>query len=84
MADADLKRAFSAVIDWSVNPVELRVAERAPIGNNRVVLQSVFPLVVFGAVAFSVVMSLIFLFSRGSAYDQIGDSGSRDRTRRRR
>jgi hypothetical protein len=53
----------------------IRVAERAPIGNNRVVLQSVFPLVVFGAVALSVVMSLIFLFSRASAYDQIGDSG---------
>lgn len=38
-------------------------------------LQSAFPIVVFGAVALSVVMSLIFLFSRGSAYDQIGESG---------
>jgi hypothetical protein len=37
------------------------------------VLQSAFPIVVFGAVALSVVMSLVFLFSRGSAYDQIGD-----------
>jgi hypothetical protein len=52
-----------------------RVAKRTPIGNNRGVLQSVFPLVVFGAVALSIVMSLVFLFSRGSAYDQIGDSG---------
>jgi hypothetical protein len=39
------------------------------------VLQSAFPIVVFGAVALSVVMSLVFLFSRGSLYDQIGDSG---------
>jgi hypothetical protein len=39
------------------------------------VLQSAFPFVVFGAVGLSVVMSLIFLFSRGSAYDQIGDEG---------
>ncbi len=38
-------------------------------------LQSAFPIVVFGAVALSVVMSLVFLFSRGSLYDQIGDSG---------
>jgi hypothetical protein len=53
---------------------ETRVAERALIGNNRSVLQSVFPVVVFGAVALSIVMSLVFLFSRGSAYDQIGGS----------
>jgi hypothetical protein len=39
------------------------------------VLQSAFPIVVFGAVALSVVMSLVFLFSRGSVYDQIGDGG---------
>jgi hypothetical protein len=39
------------------------------------VLQSAFPIVVFGAVALSVVMSLVFLFSRGSLYDQIGESG---------
>ena len=38
-------------------------------------LQSAFPVVVFGAVALSVVMSLIFLFSRGSVFDHIGDSG---------
>ncbi len=38
-------------------------------------LQSAFPIVVFGAVALSVVMSLVFLFSRGSAYDQIGETG---------
>jgi hypothetical protein len=38
-------------------------------------LQSVFPVVVFGAVALSVVMSLVFLVSRGSVYDEIGQSG---------
>ena len=38
-------------------------------------LQSAFPIVVFGAVALSVVMSLIFLFSRGSVFDHIGDGG---------
>jgi hypothetical protein len=40
-----------------------------------IVLQSAFPIVVFGAVAVSVVMSLIFLFSRGSMFDHIGDGG---------
>jgi len=36
-------------------------------------------IVVFGAVALSVVMSVVFLLSRGSAYDQIGQGGlSRD------
>jgi hypothetical protein len=39
------------------------------------VLQSAFPIVVFAAVALSVVMSLIFLFSRGSLYDQVGSGG---------
>jgi hypothetical protein len=39
------------------------------------VLQSAFPIVVFAAVAISIVMSLVFLFSRGSAYDQIGEDG---------
>lgn len=38
-------------------------------------LQNAFPIVVFGAVALSVVMSLVFLFSRGSLYDQIGENG---------
>jgi hypothetical protein len=38
-------------------------------------LQSAFPIVVFGAVAVSVVMSLVFLFSRGSVFDHIGDGG---------
>jgi hypothetical protein len=38
-------------------------------------LQSAFPVVVFGAVALSIVMSLIFLFSRGSVFDHIGDGG---------
>jgi hypothetical protein len=42
-------------------------------------VQSVFPIVVFGAVALSVVMSLVFLVSRGSVYDHIGQEGlSRD------
>jgi hypothetical protein len=39
------------------------------------VLQSAFPIVVFAAVALSVVMSLVFLLSRGSLYDQVGESG---------
>jgi hypothetical protein len=38
-------------------------------------LQSAFPIVVFGAVALSVVMSLVFLFSRGSLFDHIGEGG---------
>jgi hypothetical protein len=38
-------------------------------------VQSVFPIVVFGAVALSIVMSLIFLFTRGSTYDEIGQGG---------
>src|SRR4029077_11901276 len=45
------------------------------MSNNQDVLQSAFPIVVFGAVALSVVMSLVFLFSRGSVYDHIGDEG---------
>jgi hypothetical protein len=38
-------------------------------------VQSAFPIVVFGAVAFSLVMSVGFLLSRGSLYDQIGQGG---------
>jgi hypothetical protein len=38
-------------------------------------VQSVFPIVVFAAVAFSVVMCVAFLLSRGSVYDQIGQGG---------
>jgi hypothetical protein len=52
-----------------------RVAKGAPIGNNQDVLQSAFPVVVFGAVAVSIVMSLIFLFSRSGMFDHIGDGG---------
>src|SRR5438132_14407598 len=44
------------------------------MSNNRGV-QSAFPIVVFGAVAVSILMSLIFLFSRGSSYDEIGEGG---------
>jgi len=36
-------------------------------------VQNALPIVVFGAVAFSVVMSVGFLLSRGSLYDQIGE-----------
>jgi hypothetical protein len=38
-------------------------------------VESAFPYVVFGAVALSVVMSLVFLFSRESVHDQIGQGG---------
>lgn len=38
-------------------------------------VQSAFPIVVFGAVGLSVVMSVVFLVSRGSGYDHIGDGG---------
>jgi len=36
-------------------------------------MQSAFSLVVFGAVALSIVMSLVFLLGKGSVYDQIGE-----------
>jgi hypothetical protein len=37
-------------------------------------VQSVFPIVVFGAVVFSVVMSIVFLLSRGrGTYDELGE-----------
>jgi hypothetical protein len=38
-------------------------------------MQDTFEAVVFGAVAFSVVMSLYFLFSRESTHDHIGEGG---------
>jgi hypothetical protein len=38
-------------------------------------VQSAFPIVVFGAVAFSVVMSIVFLLVRGGLYDEIGEGG---------
>jgi hypothetical protein len=42
-------------------------------------VQTAFPIVVFGAVAISVVMSLVLLLSRDSVHDQIGQGGlSRD------
>ena len=43
--------------------------------SNNLLVQSAFPIVVFGAVALSIVMSLIFLFTRGSTYDEIGQGG---------
>ena len=38
-------------------------------------MQSAFPIVVFGTVGLSVVMSIVFLLSKGSAYDEIGQGG---------
>jgi hypothetical protein len=38
-------------------------------------VQSLFPWVVFGAVALSIVASVGFLMSKGSLYDQIGQGG---------
>src|ERR1700691_1546131 len=38
-------------------------------------MQAAFPIVVFGAVGLSVVMSIVFLFSKGSMYDEIGSGG---------
>jgi hypothetical protein len=38
-------------------------------------VQSALPIVVFGAVLFSVVMSIGFLIARGNLYDDIGDGG---------
>jgi hypothetical protein len=61
-------------IDWSVNRGNASVADAAAIGNNPDV-ESLFPIVVFGAVALSLVMSIVFLISRGSLYDQIGQGG---------
>jgi hypothetical protein len=47
--------------------------------SNNLCVQTAFPFVVFGAVAFSLVMSVGFLISRGSVYDEIGQGGlSRD------
>ncbi len=44
------------------------------MSNNRS-MQSAFPIVVFGTVGLSVVMSIVFLLSKGSAYDEIGQGG---------
>ena len=38
-------------------------------------VQSAFPIVVVGAVALSIVMSRVCLFTRGSLYDHIGEGG---------
>ncbi len=38
-------------------------------------MQAAFPIVVFGTVGLSVVMSLVFLLSKGSMYDEIGSGG---------
>lgn len=38
-------------------------------------MQAAFPIVVFGTVGLSVVMSIVFLLSRGSMYDEIGSGG---------
>jgi hypothetical protein len=44
------------------------------MSNNQGV-QAAFPFVVFGSVAFSLVMSIAFLLSRDSVHDQIGQGG---------
>jgi hypothetical protein len=41
-------------------------------------MQSAFPIVVFGTVGLSVVMSIVFLLSKGSMYDEIGSGGFPD------
>ncbi|HWY18248.1 MAG TPA: hypothetical protein VNY27_06000 [Solirubrobacteraceae bacterium] len=41
-------------------------------------MQAAFPIVVFGAVGLSIVMSIVFLLSRGSMYDEIGAGGLPD------
>jgi hypothetical protein len=38
-------------------------------------VQSAFPIVVFGAVGLSLLMSVVFLVTRGSSYDHIGEGG---------
>jgi hypothetical protein len=38
-------------------------------------MQSAFPFVVFGAVGISIVMSIVFLLSKDSLYDEIGSGG---------
>jgi hypothetical protein len=38
-------------------------------------MQAAFPIVVFGAVGLSIVMSIAFLISKGSLYDEIGQGG---------
>lgn len=45
--------------------------------NNRR-MQAAFPIVVFGAVGLSIVMSIVFLLSKGSAHDEIGAGGLPD------
>jgi hypothetical protein len=41
-------------------------------------MQAAFPFVVFGAVGLSLVMSIVFLLSKGSMYDEIGSGGLPD------
>ncbi len=41
-------------------------------------MQSAFPIVVFGTVGLSVVMSIVFMLSKGSMYDEIGSGGFPD------
>lgn len=41
-------------------------------------MQAALPFVVFGAVGLSVVMSIVFLLSKGSSYDEIGAGGLPD------
>jgi hypothetical protein len=50
------------------------VASARPTSNNQA-MQSLFPYVVFGGVGLSLLMSLVFLVSNGSVYDEIGQNG---------
>ena len=43
--------------------------------SNNAAVQSLFPIVVFGSVGLSLLMSLIFLLTRSSNYDHIGEGG---------
>jgi hypothetical protein len=47
-------------------------------------MQSAAPIIVFGAVGFSLLMSIVFLLSKGSLYDQIGEGGLADEQERAR
>lgn len=51
------------------------MGKRSNVGLTIRSMQQAFPIVVFGAVGLSVVMSIVFLFSKGSMYDEIGSGG---------
>ncbi len=53
----------------------MRRVAKASLPSNNPQMQGAFPYVVYGAVGLSVVMSIVFLLSKGSLYDQIGQDG---------